>query len=225
MSTPGQILTSSIGKKTLVAITGSCLILFVIGHMSGNLLVFAGSDAINDYAQFLHSHTKFLWSVRSAILTIFLIHLVIAIKLTRENRMARPVGYAKGNTVQASLASRTMAITGILIFFYLLYHLAHFTIGIAHHDLFAETDYKGRPNAYARLMNSFAHPEIAAVYIVAMFFLALHLSHGLPSIFQTMGWNSPRSQVVLGRLGLIFAIVIFTGYCSIPVCIWLKVIQ
>lgn len=121
---------SSLGKKYVVAITGLLLLLFVLGHMAGNLLLFAGSEAINGYAEKLKSTGALLWVIRAALLTIFLIHIFVTIRLTMENRSARPTRYVYEQTMEASWASRHMFLTGLVILAFVVYHLAHFTLGV-----------------------------------------------------------------------------------------------
>ncbi|MFO0925429.1 MAG: succinate dehydrogenase cytochrome b subunit [Gemmataceae bacterium] len=121
---------SSLGKKYVVAITGLLLMLFVLGHMAGNLLLFAGPEAINAYAEKLKSTGALLWVIRAALLTIFVVHIGITIRLTMENRIARPTKYVYERTMEASWASRHMFLTGLVILAFVVYHLAHFTLGV-----------------------------------------------------------------------------------------------
>src|SRR4051794_20567806 len=121
---------SSLGKKYVMAVTGLVLVLFVIGHMLGNLLLFAGPDALNSYAKALKDKPALLWAARLGLLAAFLIHVYLGLRLTRENVQARGTGYVYEDTVQASWASRHMLLTGLVVLAFLLYHLAHFTFGV-----------------------------------------------------------------------------------------------
>lgn len=120
---------SSLGKKYVMAVTGLLLAGFVVTHMGGNLLVYLGPDAINSYAQTLKARPALLWAARLTLLAIFLVHIVLGLLLTYQNRAARPARYVYEDTLQASWASRHMLLTGLLIFAFVLYHLAHFTLG------------------------------------------------------------------------------------------------
>ncbi|MFM7148237.1 MAG: succinate dehydrogenase cytochrome b subunit [Gemmataceae bacterium] len=120
---------SSLGKKYLMAVTGLLLIGFVVAHMAGNLLIFAGQDVLNSYAQALKAKPALLWVARLGLLSIFVIHLSLAFSLQLENKRARPVRYHHEDTIQASWASRNMLITGLAILAFLLYHLSHYTLG------------------------------------------------------------------------------------------------
>jgi len=120
---------SSLGKKYVMAVTGVLLIGFVVAHMAGNLLVFAGRDALNTYAAALAARPVLLWTARSGLLLVFLLHLYVAFRLTYENYAARPQGYAYERTLEASFASRHMMLTGMVLLAFIVYHLAHFTLG------------------------------------------------------------------------------------------------
>ncbi|MBX7059444.1 MAG: succinate dehydrogenase cytochrome b subunit [Leptospirales bacterium] len=220
-----KIFGSSIGKKAVMAITGGGLVLFLTGHLAGNLLVFAGPDAINEYGHKLRSLPALLWTVRLGLLAFFLSHVMLGISLTLANRRARGSSYAYNNTVQASIASRTMIYSGLVILFYVIYHLLHFTMGVAHSEYSGAHDQMGRADIYRMVVLSFQQWPIAACYVVAMFFLALHLSHGIPSLFQSLGWNSPRFDRIYKRVGLILSIVYFVGYTSIPASVWLGIVK
>ncbi|MGL4549902.1 MAG: succinate dehydrogenase cytochrome b subunit [Gemmataceae bacterium] len=123
---------TSIGSKFLVGLTGLALVGFVLGHMSGNLLVFAGPDALNSYAQKLKSLGPLLWVVRAGLLAVFVLHVALALRLTAANRAARPDRYVYDDVLQASWASRHMWLTGLALLAFLAYHLAHFTLGLTH---------------------------------------------------------------------------------------------
>ena len=225
MILPGKFFKSSVGRKSLMAVTGLVLITFVIAHLSGNFLVYGGRDALNNYAVLLRTFPKVLWTARIVLLCLAVIHIGTGLSLVLENRRARPVKYAKESTIQASIASRTMALTGLVILFYVIYHILHITLGVVHSDLYSHMDGQGRPDPYTTLIQSFQNPVIGGVYIASMFFLALHLSHAVPSLFQTLGWNSPRFDRFFKTVGAVFAVILFFGYSSIPVSIWLGLVR
>ncbi len=136
-------LSTSIGSKVVVAITGLLLVGFILGHMAGNLLIFLGRDWLNAYAHHLKSLGIFLWLIRLGLLAVFVIHIVVAIRLNLTNGAARPVGYAHEDTMQASWASRHMVLTGLVLLAFTIYHLAHFTAG-AIHTAAGQVDEKSR---------------------------------------------------------------------------------
>jgi succinate dehydrogenase / fumarate reductase cytochrome b subunit len=167
-----------------------------------------------------------LWGARLGLLLVFLLHLLLGISLKIQNRNARgPVGYQYSSTVQASLASRTMIWTGLLLLAFILFHLSHFTVFLVNPAYANLHDELGRHDVYSMMIVSFQNVPIGVGYIVAMLIMALHLSHGLPSIFQSMGWNSPRFDAMFKRVGTIFAVAMFFGYSALPVSVWLGILK
>lgn len=130
MASPLRLARSSLGGKYLMALTGLLLIGFILGHMAGNLLIYAGADALNSYAHALKSKPPLLWAARLGLFVVFLVHIGLGLKLTRQNIEARPVRYVREDTIRASWASRHMLLTGLLVLAFLLYHLAQFTFGV-----------------------------------------------------------------------------------------------
>ena len=186
-----KFISSSIGRKLLVALSSIFLIGFLFAHLLGNLLFFKGPDAINAYSQTLHDYPVFLWFARIGLLTIFIIHMGLGLKLSLENRKARPQGYSKKNTVQASLASRFMATSGLVMLSYIVYHLLHFSLGLAHPELTSlPLDKLAQEDIYQMIILSFQKPIIVITYFIALFVTMLHLSHGIPSLFQSTGLSS-----------------------------------
>lgn len=226
-----KLLGYSVGKKTVVAATGIMLSLFLVAHMSGNLLMFVGPDAINAYGEGLRHLARVgdfplgLWLARSGLLVLFALHVVLAVQVTRQNRAARPIAYEYNNTVQASLASRTMIYSGLLLFFFLLYHLLHFTIGTTHPQHFQARDYLMRHDVYTMVILGFREPAILVSYVLAMVMLGFHLYHGASSLFQTLGWVKAGSYGFLQKLGAGFTVLLVAGFLSVPVSILLKIIR
>ena len=217
---------SSIGKKIIVAITGVVLILFVIGHLLGNLQIFLGPDWINSYAQHLQDLGPFLWIIRAFLLLNVLLHIVYTISLVIENRRARPSQYKKKENVKASFASRYMAMSGLVVLAFILYHLAHFTVRVVDPRFQQlKPDELNRYDVYSMMVFGFQNIYVSAFYVLAMFLLALHLSHGSSSFFQTLGLNDKKlaSRLVTG--GRIFAWLIFIGYISIPMSVLLHLVE
>src|SRR5271154_6412186 len=158
-----NLFCSSLGKKYLMAGTGFLMILFVIGHMAGNLQIFLGPEAINRYGHFLQTNVELLWPVRIALIAIILVHIWSATKLTLENRAARPVPYQHWEPTAASYASRTMMVSGVIVAIFIVYHLLHYTVMVQAVNLkgenFAEfKDAKGRHDIYKMMMVGFSSP-------------------------------------------------------------------
>ena len=216
---------SSIGKKAVMAITGLLLIGFIVGHLAGNLLIFAGPDALNSYAKKLRDLGNLLWVIRFILLTIVGLHIWSAICLTLENREARPVAYQKKAHNTTSYAARTMMVSGFIVLAYIIYHLLHFTVRITHPDFSHLTDAMGRHDVYSMVVLSFQQWPVSIAYIISMLLLSAHLSHGVSSLFQSLGLNDERWIPRFKLAGRLFAAVIFIGYSSIPLCAWLGILK
>ncbi|MFH2049324.1 MAG: succinate dehydrogenase cytochrome b subunit [bacterium] len=214
-----QYKTSSIGRKILMAITGMCLIGFVTGHLLGNLQIFMGQNQINLYAQTLKDLSAFTYVVRAILLVIGVLHIYSGLLLYFHNKASRPVDYKFNNTIQASLASRTMVWSGLGIFFFVIYHLLHFTFIVTNPQYADLHDNLGRHDVYSMIVLGFQNYLISGVYIIAIFFLAYHLSHAVSSLFQSMGWNKNELEHKLKLIAYLYAILVFIGYVSIPVAI------
>jgi succinate dehydrogenase / fumarate reductase cytochrome b subunit len=213
---------SSLGTKYVMAVTGLLLIAFVLAHMAGNLLIFAGREALNGYAHALEDKAPLLWTARIVLLAIFVLHIVLGVRLTGDNVRARPVRYVCENTLQANWASRHMLLTGLVILAFVIYHLLHFTFGVAD-----PSNFKYRlpldPNRYrdvsGMVVGGFRQPVVTLAYIVAMTFLALHLYHGATSWFQSLGLNGRGYDKVINWVGPVLALIVLIGNCSIPLAI------
>ncbi len=225
MSFTQRIFSSSLGRKYIMAISGVLLMGFLVVHMTGNLLVLSGPDAFNAYGHYLKSHPQLLWPARIGLLVLFVLHVYSGIALARENRMARPEAYAFKKTIQATLASRTMALTGLLVLTYLIYHLLHFTIGIVQPQYFSGVDGQGRHDIYTMFVLGFRNPIIYASYVVAQIVLVTHLSHASRSFFQSMGWNQQRFSGAIKTFSLAYTAVIFIGFMAPPTCVLLNIIK
>ena len=221
MASEGNPLGSSIGTKLVMGATGALLVLFVLVHMLGNLQIFLGADALNHYGELLHSLPEVLWALRIALLVAVVLHIASALRLTALNRAARPDRYAKSATVQVGLAPRTLILSGLVILAFVIYHLMHFTFLVTHPAFAHLTDAKGRHDVYAMVVAGFSEAPIAIFYIVAQILLAMHLSHGIGSIFQTLGLATPRWREAIDRLGRALAWVILIGNVSIPAAVLL----
>lgn len=219
---------SSIGSKSVMAVTGLLLLLFVIGHLAGNLLVYAGREKLNDYAEFLNHNPLLVWSVRIGLLVVFVLHVVTSVRLSAANRAARPERYVYMETVQANAASRYMLISGALVFFYVLYHLLHFTAGVTDRDAFellqTMPDGHVRHDVFGMVVTGFQNDVVVAVYVVANLLLAWHLSHGIASLFQSLGVRSDRFTPIIEKIGFWLSALIGAGFVSIPISVRLGLV-
>ncbi len=213
---------SSLGKKYVMAITGLALFLFVIAHMAGNLQIYLERDAINTYAEFLKSKPGLLWSARIALLVLAIMHITAALQLVSENKDARPVKYAEGKPTGASLASRTIFVSGLVIFAFIIYHLMHFTFGVTNPSFMSLKDSQGRHDVYQMMITGFSDPLVSAFYIISMALLCMHLSHGVSSMFQSLGIRNKSNLHAIHMAARLAAIVIFIGNVSIPIAVMAK---
>jgi len=212
-----QLLSSTVGRKVLMAITGQLMVLFVIVHLLGNSSIFI-PGGINAYAEHLHALPPLVWIFRLFMLAFILVHGFYGIQLTLENRAANPADYAVKKHLKANLASETMIWSGLLIAGFVIYHLLHFTVRVTP-DIVSQTTPDGHFDVFTMVTSSFSHGIIAVIYVAAMVVLFLHLSHGIQSFFQTMGWNNERALPAIGKAGKTVAVVLLLGYASIPVFI------
>ncbi len=203
---------STIGKKAVMAVTGLVLFAFLIVHMLGNLQVFLGPEVMNHYAETLHANQPLLWAARSILLISVLLHIWASIQLTAIKTHARPVGYIKRGNVQASYASRTMMWSGPIIAAFVIYHLLHFTLGVVHPS-FVEL------RAYENVVSGFRVIPVTIAYAVAMVLVGLHLSHGIWSMFQSLGFSHPRYTPMIKTFASVFSWLLISGFLSVPVAV------
>lgn len=214
-SSPCAFVKSSIGRKIVVALTGLALVLFLAGHLSGNLLIFAGQEAFDEYAHFLHTflHGMGVWIARIGLLACFVVHIWFTVLLTKENKSARPK-YAHEATVQAPKSSQIMIWSGLTILAFVIFHILHFTIRTD-----GELASLGDESPWKMVIVGFQSPLVVIFYLIAMTLLCSHLSHGVASIFQTLGLRSKKTAGLINILSKVYAIVIYLGFISIPLAI------
>jgi succinate dehydrogenase / fumarate reductase cytochrome b subunit len=225
MSEVSAAVKSSIGSKVIMALTGLGLILFVIVHMAGNLQMFAGQEAMNNYAVALRKVPLLLWIARLGIIGFFVFHVFDGLRLKLKNRAARPVAYVSKNTVKATLASRTMAISGAIILAFLVYHLLHFTLGVTHPEHFALKDAQGRQDVFNMVVYGFQNALVSGGYILAMVLLFAHLSHGAASWLQSLGWNHPKINGIVKIAAPAITWLVCLGFISVPLGVLLGIIE
>lgn len=210
---------SSLGKKYVMAITGLGLWVFVIIHMLGNLQIFLGPEKINAYAAVLKANPAILWPARIGLFLIAALHILTATQLVRANSRARPIGYEFRKPVASTFANRTMLMSGLVILAFILFHLAHFTLGWINPQLLRLEDAQGRHDVYRMMIAGFSNPAVSIFYIVSMGLLLSHLSHGVSSTFQSLGLRSKKTFGFFDKLAKISALLIFLGNSLIPLAI------
>jgi succinate dehydrogenase / fumarate reductase cytochrome b subunit len=242
MSLLGNLFRSSIGRKFLMAVTGFILLGFVTGHLVGNLQVFAHPDKINGYAHFLQSLGPVLWLVRLSLLACVGIHVWAAVTLSLESMAARgPENYGVRKWLAASVASRYMRMTGAVVALFIVYHILHFTVGVAQADTFktnlheytmtSEFHLLGFPivakdavvhDVWSMVYLGFSSPIVSLAYILAITALTVHLWHGMDSMFQTVGWRNKSWACCLRKVVALFCIVYLVANIAIPGAILAK---
>ncbi len=223
-----NLFTSTVGRKILMAVTGLMLVGFITVHLLGNLSVFAGPDGINAYAKHLHDLGPLVWLFRLAMLGLFAVHITFGVQLYLENRAATPENYAIQKTLVTTFSAKTMVFTGLIILAFLLYHLLHFTVQVTNPEISAghlPLDAAMRPDVFSMVVLSFQKVFISVVYIIAMVALFLHLSHGISSWVQTLGWSTGPSQDKVTYLGKLLAIVYGLAYIAIPLFILARIVK
>jgi succinate dehydrogenase / fumarate reductase, cytochrome b subunit len=210
---------SSVGKKAVMGVTGLILVAYLITHVLANLLVFSGPERINRYAQLLHSSAAALWGARLVLLAAVILHIVAAIQLALRSRAARPQPYAAGRDPQVStLGSRTMRWGGVVILLFLVYHILHFTTGTVHPDFVGL-------NPHHNVTTGFRNPLVAAVYLLAMVAVGLHLYHGVWSSGRSLGLSQPSPQPLHRRIAPGLAVLVWLGFTAIVVAGYLGLIR
>ncbi len=212
------LISRSIGKKQLMAITGLLLCGFLITHLLGNLLLLAGSDQFNLYAHRLTS-TPLIYVAEAGLIAIFFLHLFLALKVNIENRRARPEKYyMKKSKGGATVFSRTMPFSGLVILVFVILHLMNFKYGVYYSTLVEGEEIR---DLYRTVIEYFSNPYYTAWYCFAMFVLAFHLAHGVQSSFQTLGVNHPQFNCCVQRASLAFALLVPAGFSLLAIwCYW-----
>lgn len=218
MSRAVNFYRSTVGKKQLMAATGLILVGFVIMHMLGHLIMFAGRDSYNAYAQGMKNLGPLLWLARIILLVAVVVHIVAAFQVIARNRAARPHPYAVKQHIAANYASLTMRWGGPLLLLFVIYHLAHHTLLLTGPG-YSSTD------IYGNMVAGFKVPWIVAVYLGAMILLGMHLFHGVWSMLQSLGVDYPAIAPLRYLLAPAIAVFVAGGYCTVPLAVIFGIIK
>lgn len=213
-----------VGKKILMACTGSFLLFFIIVHLLGNSSIYVGPDGINAYTKQLHSMPFLVWLFRLMMLVIFTLHVFIGVQLYVQNNASKPVKYFIKKSRKATFFSKNMIWTGIAIAAFLTYHLLHFTFRVTGGESLG-TDMLGRPDVYSMVLSGLKNTPSAIIYILGLIALLFHILHGIQSLFQTMGLNCEKMQTGITKASMTAAVVIFIAYLAIPVVIFAGILR
>lgn len=210
---------TTVGKKAVMAVSGVVLFGFILGHLAGNLQIYEGPEKINAYAKFLRSIPAALWGARLTLLTMVVLHIWSSVKLALLNKFeARPLGYVKRETREAGYAARTMYWSGPIVLCFVVYHLLEFTFGAG------GTPYR-EGDIYANVVSGFQVWPVSGFYILSMILLGMHLSHGLASMFRSLGFDHPDYTPKIKKAATALSTLIVIGNISIPVSVlagWVK---
>lgn len=213
-----RFLSSSVGRKVLMAITGFFMLFFVTVHLVGNSSIFIGPSALNTYAEKLHSLGALVWIFRVFMLLMLAVHVFFGILLTLENSAANPSKYAVSKKLKATFSSQTMIWTGALLLSFLVYHLLQFTIRITP-DILPDAVANRPGDVYGMVIGSFRFTTISLVYVAAMATLFFHLNHGIQSLVQTFGCSNDTTLPKVTLIGKLISVIFLVGYSAIPVLI------
>ncbi len=206
---------STVGKKVVMAVTGLVGLGYLVGHMTGNLLVFAGPAAINAYANFLHHSPALLWGTRAVLTISIILHVHCAFSLWSRNNEARPRSYYQRKDLATNYAALTMRYGGVLLLAFVIYHLLHLTWGMTGHIGY-EFD---EANVYNNIVLGFMHPAVAGFYILSMCALGMHLYHGIWSLTQSLGLDHPKYNQLRQQAAIVGTLVVVLGFVSVPISV------
>jgi len=216
-----NFLSSSVGRKLVMGVTGLLLCGFLVGHLAGNLLLFAGQEPFDKYAAWIHN-MEALPLIEVGLLLLFLAHIYLAVVTTLENRAARKKRYvAKQTKIPGNMPlppSSWMFISGSVVLGFVLLHLVDLRMGLRPDVQYPAWD-EHHPAMYEMTVRVLNNPISRVVYVIGTIFLGFHLSHGFSSAFQSLGLNHPKYMPTIRRISIIFAIVIGAGFASLPILV------
>lgn len=210
---------STLGKKVVMAVTGVIMIAFLIAHVIGNFALFRGAEAMNAYRALLHGQAGLLWVVRIVLILSLFFHVLAASQLMSLSRGARRKGYSRQNHRAATLASLSMRLSGLLIAGFIVFHILHLSTGAIRPAPF------DAPNAYANVVGGFQVPWVAALYLVSMLFVGLHVFHGAFAYFRTLGLRRRGNRSLSKPIAVVVAVFVWLGFTIIPLAVMTNRIQ
>jgi len=216
-----RVFSSSVGTKLLMGLTGLALFAYMVLHLAGNALIFAGPDVFNEYSHMLITNPLII-PIELGLAAIFLLHVYKAITMWIGNKEARPVAYLTkeraGHTSRKSVSSSTMILSGLFILFFVIVHVKQFKFG----SWYLTAEGGDVRDLFKTEAEVFSNPLWVAVYVVATLLVGLHLRHGVASGFQSLGIDHPVYTRRLTALGVFFAVLIGVGLAIIPIWVYFK---
>lgn len=206
---------SSIGKKFFMAVTGSFLLIFLVIHLIGNITLYFGPEAFNTYVKALDAIKPLIRVIEAVLLAAFVIHIFNGLRLWLENKRAQGSKYTvNAASENSSFSSRTMVVTGSIVFIFLVLHLGTFFWRFNVNDPSGMAE----SHQYFQIVNEFFQMWwYVAVYVIAVLLLGFHLNHGFQSAFQTFGWNNKKYFPFVQKLGTVYAVIMALGFASMPI--------
>ena len=228
MSWLSTSLSSSLGKKLLVGITGLFLCSFLVVHCFINSLIFVDIFCPNDNGATFNAGAEFMGTnpvIRTMEIVLFLgliLHIYQTLALARHNNLARPVKYSASNgNANSKWYSRSMVILGLLLLFFLIIHLRHFWVV----SRFTDHITSGEETLFDEMKEVFENPIWVVLYVLGQIALGYHLLHGFSSAFQTLGLNHKKYTPLIKSTGVIFAVVVPLLFALMPIVIYLGIVQ
>jgi succinate dehydrogenase / fumarate reductase cytochrome b subunit len=224
MQTIGKYLQSSVGRKQVMGLSGIYLYFFLFIHLLGNIGLLEGPEHFNGYAHLLlHTLKEIIYPVEASLAICFLLHIGLGIKLTLENRSARPTRYAVTASKRGtSPFSRFMALTGSWLLIFILVHVPHFRMGLLGHETTVVYGGVEMRDLYSAVMEAFSSGWYTAFYIFSFLMIAAHLAHGVQSSLQSLGLNHPRYNLFIQRFSKAYAVVISGGFAALAIWAFIK---
>ena len=210
---------TTVGKKMVMAVTGVVMIVFLVGHLAGNLLVFRGAVQLDEYSALLHFEPLALWAARAVLLVAVTLHIIAACQLALSDRAARRDAYGRVDPQAATFASRTMRIGGIIIAAFIVFHLLHLTTGTIRPAPFHESF------VYSNLVGGFQIWWVVAIYVMALAAIGIHLYHGAWSWARTLGLSRPSAEPFHRPIAIVIAVVLWAGFTAIPLAIFFGLVR
>ncbi len=208
--------STSLFLKTVLAVSGGAWLVFLLLHLYSNLHIFIGREAFDTYYAGLKENPAQLWGVRAVLVLAFVLHVATSYVITKRSIDARPERYRMKKDAVTTYAARTMRWTGPIVGIYIIYHLLHLTVGVT-----MPAGLVHQPDAYYdNVVSSFQVWYVALFYIIANIALVVHLSHGVSSMFQSLGMAGSDLDPLRHRIALGFAALLCTGFVSLPIAVW-----
>ncbi len=223
MSKAISLYKTDIGKKFIMAVTGFIGVAFVTGHMAGNLQAYQGAAKLDHYAQLLRISMPLLYTVRTVLLVAVLLHIILGMQLWWRSHKSRPQDYKEWKARGSDISSRTMRYTGPLLLAFIIYHLLNLTFGQLNPDFKEGT--ATQSFAFHNFVVAFSDPVASGLYIAAMIVLGLHMYHGAWSMFQTLGWNNARYNLLIRGVTAVLTFVVVLVNISFPIAVLTGIIH